>query len=241
MITPERAVMLPAPALGIAWDMLDLGPPHRIFGSARFWADAGARRELHAATIDLLTEFGLADRGTPTPGWRATLQLIAYAEAEYYAWSGWADGTRQAALVAQRAQNAVLVLVREEDGGTVEIRPIPPHRLAIALLDTLPPLPGATVRRVSVTSPSETAPDLFDERDSHEYLTAVLNLPQEAVHQLYVARRAHGRRLSGGPITALDLETGRALTYPTADGRVELIPGDPRAIVKILNDAIEAL
>ncbi|WP_033292127.1 ESX secretion-associated protein EspG [Amycolatopsis jejuensis] len=231
-------VTLPTAAFRTAWEMLDLGEPHPIVGAPHVWADVEARRELHVATMDLLTDLGLAHNRLPSPRWRATLQVIGQAEREYYAWSGLREGTRRAALVAQREQDAVLVRVL--DDGTTEIRPVPPARLATTLFDTLPDAPAAAIKAVSVPPPSDDAPDPFAE-EGQEQLTAVLSRPQEAVHQLYVARREGGRRTSGGPITAVDLDLGRVLTYVTVDGSVELVPGSPRAVVKILNDTWAAL
>ncbi|MET9263402.1 ESX secretion-associated protein EspG [Amycolatopsis sp. NPDC004079] len=232
----DPAVRLPTAVLSTVWGMLDLGEMHPMLGGKRLWVKDGADRRLHADTIEYLAELGLARNEAPTPSFRATLQLIAYAESEYFAHSQFSTGVDRRALVARRAAEAVLVSVQDD---VAEIRPTAPNRLATALFDTLPPIPGAPVRSVSVTS--DEAPDPFDESASAEYLNSVLDQPREAVHQLYVGRRAGGRHLTGGPIFALDLAAGRVLTYRTTGDRTELIPGDPRAIVKILNETSGAL
>ncbi|WP_312872185.1 ESX secretion-associated protein EspG [Amycolatopsis dendrobii] len=233
-----EAVTLPVEALSVVWDMLDLGEQHPMLRAKRVWVKAGAHRELHAATIDLLARLGLADNDAPSAYLRGTLQVLAEAEREYFAWSAFRGGIQRTGIVAQREQAAILVSAQD---GLVEIQPTAPTRLATTLFGTLPQIPGAPVRSVSVTSATDAAPDPFDETNSHEYLASTLNQPAEATHELYVARRANGRHLTGGPILAADVNTGRILTYPTTDGRTELISGTPRAIVKILNDTFAAL
>ncbi|WP_275291162.1 ESX secretion-associated protein EspG [Amycolatopsis sp. La24] len=232
----DSTVRLPTAVLSLVWDMLDLGEMHPLLSGKRLWVKDGADRRLHAETIEYLTQLGLARDEAPTPHLRSTLQVIAYAEGEYFAHSQFSTGTDRSALVAQRGADAVRVSVQDD---VVEIRQIAPNRLATALFDALPQIPGAPVRSVSVAS--DEAPDPFDESTSAEYLNSVLDQPRQAVHQLYVGRRAGGRHLTGGPIFALDLEAGRVLTYRTTDDRTELIPGDPRAIVKTLNDTSAAL
>lgn len=232
----DSAVRLPTAVLPVVWDMLDLGEMHPMLGGKRLWVKEGADRRLHAETIAYLEQLGLARNGVPTPHFRATLRVIAAAEREYVAHSQFGTGTERRALVAQRETDAVVASVQDD---VVEIQPTDPNRLATTLFATLPQIPGAPVRSVSVT-PDE-APDPFDESTSAEYLNSVLDQPRRAVHQLYVGRRANGRHLTGGPIFALDLEAGRVLTYRTTDDRTELIPGDPRAIVKIMNETLEAL
>ncbi|MGW7533637.1 ESX secretion-associated protein EspG [Amycolatopsis sp. NPDC054798] len=234
----DQAITLPAEALSAVWDMLDLGEQHPMLRANRVWVKTGAHRELHAATVTLLAQLGLADNAAPSPYLRATLQVLAYAEREYFAWSALPGGIQKTTIVAQREQTAILVSAQD---GLVEIRSAAPTRLATTLFGALPQIPGAPVRSVSVTSASDAAPDPFDETNSHEYLASVLNQPAEATHQLYVARRANGRHLTGGPILAADVKSGRILTYQTTNGRTELIPGTPRAIVKILNDTFAAL
>ncbi|ATY15951.1 ESX secretion-associated protein EspG [Amycolatopsis sp. AA4] len=232
----DPAVRLPTAVLSMVWDMLDLGEMHPMLGGKRLWVRDGADRRLHAETIEYLGQLGLARDAVPTPDFRATLQVIAYAEGEYFAHSQFSTGTDRSALVARRGPDAVRVSVQDD---VVEIRQIAPNRLATALFDTLPQLPGAPVRSVSVAS--DEAPDPFDESTSAEYLNSILDQPREAVHQLYAGRRAAGVHRTGGPIFALDLVAGRVLTYRTTGERTELIPGDPRAIVKILNETLEAL
>ncbi|WP_406640057.1 ESX secretion-associated protein EspG [Amycolatopsis sp. WGS_07] len=233
----DQTVTLPVEALSAVWDMLDLGEQHPMLRAKRVWVKTGAHRELHAATIALLAKLGLADNDAPSAHLRDTLQVLADAEREYFAWSALRGGIQRTVIVAQREQAAILVSAQD---GLVEIRPTAPTRLATTLFGTLPQIPGAPVRSVSVTSDTAT-PDPFDETNSHEYLASTLNQPADATHHLYVARRANGRHLTGGPILAADVRSGRILTYPTTEGRTELISGTPRAIVKILNDTFAAL
>ncbi|GAA3586575.1 ESX secretion-associated protein EspG [Amycolatopsis ultiminotia] len=239
MTALEETVLLPATAFGIAWDMLDLGAPHPVFGIDRyFWPDDAGKRQLHTATLELLTRLHLAHDRTLDPRWRTTLHVLGNAERECFGWSQLRDGTRRSALAALRGADAVLATVHDD---LVELHPIPTARLATALFDTLPEVPGAAIRPVVVDRPSEETPDLFEDSHDRDHLSAVLTRPQEAVHQLYAARRVRGRRITGGPITAVDLDIGRVLTYRNSDDRIELIPGHPRAVVKVLNDTYAVL
>lgn len=234
----DQAMTLPVEALSAVWDMLDLGEQHPMLRANRVWVKTGAHRELHAATITLLARLGLAENDAPSAHLRRTLRVLADAEREYFAWSVLPGGIQRTVIVAQREQAAILVTAQD---GLVEIQPTAPTRPATTLFGALPQIPGAPVRSVSVTPASDAAPDPFDETNSHEYLASTLNQPADATHQLYVARRTDGRHLTGGPVLAADVRSGRILTYPTTDGRTELISGTPRAIVKILNDTFAAL
>ncbi|MBB4688950.1 ESX secretion-associated protein EspG [Amycolatopsis jiangsuensis] len=232
-------VALPATAFGAAWGMLDLGSPHPVFGVDRyFWPDDAERQRLHSATLDLLTRLDLAHDRTLAPHWRSTLQTLGHAEREYFGWSEHRDGTRHSALAARHGTDAVLATVRDD---LVELRPIPATRLATALFDTLPTAPGAAIRSAVMDRPTEETPDPFDDSADRDHFATVFSRPQRAVHQLYTARRHDGRRFTGGPITAVDLDLGRVLTYRNGEDRVELISGSPRAVVKVLNDTCAAL
>jgi hypothetical protein len=237
----ERAVVLPTLAFTTAWSMLDLGRPPAVLGTdTQFWVADTARRELEAATLQLLAGHGLARKNQLNELWRATLQVIDAAEREYYAWSGRNDGTHQAALVALRGEDAVRLLVTDTN---VEVRPLPVKWPATSLYDTLPDVPGARVRTVTVPVPdAETASDPFADHTDEDYLRQMTARPQDAVHQLYTARRADGVRSRSLPVTALDLTGhGRVLVYRTGDDQIVLKPGPPSEVVRTLNATHEAL
>lgn len=230
-------VVVPAAVFSTAWTMLDLGDPHPVFGTGRFWSDESARREQHVAVMAFLARIGLAEEGVLAPHWRATLKVLGHAEQECFGWSELPNGNRSSAIAVRQGHHAVLAKVYDD---LVELHPIPAARLATALHDTLPPLAAAAIRPVAVEPRPETA-DPFEDGTDREYLSAVLRGRQLGVHQLYsAARTGRGRRV-GGPITVVDLEIGRVLTYRSENDRTELIPGGPPAVVKVLNDTYEAL
>ncbi|WP_328607380.1 ESX secretion-associated protein EspG [Amycolatopsis sp. NBC_00345] len=237
MTVLAEPVVLPAAVFSTAWTMLDLGDPHPIFGVGRFWSDESARWEQHVAAMAFLARTGLAAEEALAPRWRATLQVLGHAEQECFGWSELQNGNRGAAIAVRQGQDAVLAKVYD---GLVELHPIPATRLATALHDTLPPLPAAAIRPVAVEPRSETA-DPFEDGTDREYLSAVLRNRQLGVHQLYSAVRTGRDRRVGGPITVVDLEIGRVLTYRRENDRTELIPGGPPAVVKVLNDICDAL
>ncbi|WP_328605721.1 ESX secretion-associated protein EspG [Amycolatopsis sp. NBC_00345] len=236
----DRAVVLPKLAFTTAWAMLDLGDPHPVLGTdIHHWMSDDVRRDLHEETITLLAEHGLARRDRLNPLWRATLRVISAPDREFYAWSGLRDGTQRASLIALRDDEGVCVLSRD---ATVEVRPVRVKWPATSLFDTLPNVAGAPIRTVTVPhTPDDEPPDPLaepsDNRD-RDHLDDVLSRPQDAVHQLYTARRDEsGRRSRSLPITALDLTNeGRVLTYLTEDDRITLTSGTPRTVVKTLND-----
>ena len=241
----ERAVVLPKLAFTTAWTMLDLGDPPPVLGTGiHYWMSDEVRRDLHEETIALLAEHGLARRDRLNPLWRATLRVISAPDREFYAWSGLRDGTQRASLIALRDDEGVCLLSRDE---TVEVRPVRVKWPATSLFDTLPNLPGAPIQTVILPrTPDDNHPDpLAEPSDNRDrgHLAEVLSRPQDAVHQLYTARRDEsGRRTRSLPITALDLtDQGRVLTYLTEDDRITLVSGTPRTVVKTLNDTHDGL
>jgi hypothetical protein len=227
----DRAVVLPKLAFTTAWAMLDLGDPHPVLGTdLHHWMSDDVRRKLHEETISLLAEHGLARHDRLNPLWRATLRVISAPDREFYAWSGLRDGSQRASLIALRGDEGVCLLSRDT---TVEVRPVRVKWPATSLYDTLPNVAGAPIRSVTVPHAPDDEPS-----DDRDYLADVLSRPQDAVHQLYTARRDEsGRRSRSLPITALDLTNeGRVLTYLTEDDRITLTSGTPRTMVKTLND-----
>jgi ESX secretion-associated protein EspG len=236
----DRAVVLPKLAFTTAWAMLDLGDPHPVLGTGlHHWMSDDVRRRLHEETISLLAEHGLARHDRLNPLWRATLRVISAPDREFYAWSGLRDGTQRASLIALRDDEGVCLLSHDT---TVEVRPVRVKWPATSLYDTLPTVAGAPIRTITVPrTPDDEPPDpltLAEPSTDRDYLSDVLSRPQDAVHQLYTARRDEsGRRSRSLPITALDLTNeGRVLTYLTEDDRITLTSGTPRTMIKTLND-----
>ncbi|MFD9961651.1 ESX secretion-associated protein EspG [Amycolatopsis sp. NPDC058986] len=245
----DRPVVLPKVAFLTAWEMIDLGDPHPVIGTnLRYVMTDDFARRLHARTMELLGDHGLARHNRLNGLWRSTLRVINGAEGEYYGWSAFQDGTSCAVLVAHRGGVAVRVVVNDS---IVVIEPVAPKWFATTLLDTLPEVPAAPVRTVSVprgffddphpvsASPLAEPPDTGDV----DYVKQVMAEPRDAVHQLYTARRAEdGSRLSSCPITAVDLTgRGRVLSFETGDEHVVLKAATPRDFVLTLNTTHESL
>ncbi|MFE0022557.1 ESX secretion-associated protein EspG [Amycolatopsis sp. NPDC059021] len=245
----DRPVVLPKPAFLTAWEMIDLGDPHPVIGTnLRYVTTDGFARRLHARTMELLGEHGLARNNRLNGLWRSTLRVIDRAESEYYGWSTFRDGTSCAVLIAHRGGAAVRVVVNDS---IVIVEPVAPKWPATTLLDTLPEAPAAAVRTVSVPrrlfddpNPMPASP-LADPEDTGDvdYVKRVMAEPRDAVHQLYTARRADaGSRISSSPVTALDLTgRGRVLSFETGDEHVILKAATPRDFVLTLNTTHESL
>ncbi|SEP52436.1 ESX secretion-associated protein EspG [Amycolatopsis saalfeldensis] len=245
----ETGVVVPRLAFLTAWDMLDLGDLPAIFGTSKhFWMDDTSRRHLEKSTLDWLTGHGLARGGRVNPMWSATLRVIAHADAEFYGWSNFRDESHGAIAVAVSEDSAVRVLA---DRDTVTVQPVPVRWPATSLVEVLPDIAGAPVRRVAVAKDFYADPDsarsgpLAEPVDTREveYLNEVLRRPRDGMHQLYVATRdSDGDRVRSEPISAIDLTgSGRVLTYVTGDDVIVMASGTPREVVKTLNDTVKSL
>ncbi|MEC3974297.1 ESX secretion-associated protein EspG [Amycolatopsis sp. H20-H5] len=239
----DRPVVLPKLAFLTVWDMVGLGEPHPIFGTNTHYVTGdGFARDLHARTMALLTEHGLARRDRLNPLWKATLRVIGLAGREFYAWSHHSgDGTHGAILVASHDGHAVRVAA---DDHVVSVEPVADKWHATHLLDALPDVPGARIKTVRVAEDFYDDPyavsrsPLAEPVDTNDidYLNKVMAVPRDAVHQFYTATRDDGDRVRSSPITALDLTgQGRVLTYRTDDDRIVAESGTPRQCISILN------
>ncbi|MFD9889734.1 ESX secretion-associated protein EspG [Amycolatopsis sp. NPDC059027] len=239
----NRPVVLPKVAFMAAWEMVDLGSPHPVIGTnLRYVTTDDFDRQLHARTMELLNEHGLARHNRLNGLWRSTLQVVGNADREYYGWSSFQDGTGCAALVAVRGEDAVRVVVNDD---VVVVDPIEVKWPATTLLDTLPAVPGAAIRTVSVLKTFYDNPNITPanplaepvDTSNADYIKALLVVPRDAVHQLYTARRgSDGARHRSLPITALDLTgRGRVLTYETGGGDIVLHPGTSRDFIRTFN------
>ena len=245
----ETGVVVPRLAFLTAWGMLDLGELPEIFGTSKhFWLDDTSRRHLEKSTLDWLTEHGFARGGRVNPMWSATLRVIAHADAEFYGWSNFRDQSHGAVLVAVAEDSAVRVLA---DGDTVTVQPVPVRWPATSLVEVLPDVAGAVVRRVAVAKDFYTDPDsarsgpLAEPVDTQDvdYLNEVLRRPRDGMHQLYVATRdGDGDRVRSEPISAIDLTSaGRVVTYLTGEDVIVMASGTSPELVKTLNGTAKAL
>ncbi|MEV5718512.1 ESX secretion-associated protein EspG [Amycolatopsis mediterranei] len=229
MAVIDRPVVLPKLAFLTAWSMLDIGELPPAFGTGlQHWTSTGGRRELESRTMAALSDLGLARNKRLNELWRSTVAVLAGAGREYYAFSNFAGGRACSVLIAAGEGDAIRAIV---DENVVALEPIEDKWFATALLDTLPDVPGAGVRRTVVAQ---------DELDS---INEVIRRPRSAVHQIYVARRdSDGERRRSMPISAIDLEeSGRVLVYTDGDDNLVMIPGTAREFVLTLNNTYAGL
>jgi hypothetical protein len=209
--------------------MFDVGEMPPAFGTdLQHWTSVDGRRELEARTMAALGDLGLARNNRLNELWRSTVTVLAGAGREYYAFSNFVDGRACSVLVAAADGDAIRAIV---DDNVVALEPIENKWFATALLDTLPDVPGALIRR---TVAAQGDLDAIDE---------VMRRPRRAVHQIYVARRgSDGERCRSMPISAIDLEeSGRVLVYTDGDDNLVMIPGTAREFVLALNNTYEGL
>ncbi|MDX3193803.1 ESX secretion-associated protein EspG [Streptomyces sp. MN03-5084-2B] len=229
MAVIDRPVVLPKLAFLTAWRMFDVGEMPPAFGTdLQHWTSADGRRELESRTMAALAGLGLARNNRLNELWRSTVTVLAGASREYYAFSNFAGGRACSVLVAAGDGDAIRAIV---DGNVVALEPIENKWFASALLDTLPDVPGALIRR---TVAAHADLDAIDE---------LMRRPRRAVHQIYVARRdSDGERCRSTPISAIDLEeSGRVLVYTDGEDNLVMIPGSGREFVLALNNTYEGL
>ncbi|WP_329072605.1 ESX secretion-associated protein EspG [Amycolatopsis sp. NBC_01480] len=227
--------------------MVDLPDPHVVIGTGRdIWSDDDGTHELHRSTMDLLRDHGLA-RARLNPLWINTLTLIAGAAHELYVFGQYRDRSHGAVLLAASGDDAVRVVA---DRAVVIVEPISARWLATTLVDSLPSVPGARVRPVTITGDQWGNPDTLPSDPLAEPagisdcddLAEVLAAPRDAVHQIYAARRIDGQRMRSSPITAIDLvRRGRVLNYTTAGDDIVMTSGTPREMVVTINNTTAGL
>lgn len=250
MAVLDRPIVLPKMLFLSAWNMIDTGaqlPP--AFGTnLHYWTTGEARRTLEDRALASLETLGLARNGRLNPMWRGTLTALAQADREYYAFTVFEDGKSCSILIASHDGDALRSII---DDQVVALAPIEDRWHATALVETLPDVPGAPVRAVSMSREfyddpehdrSDPLADPVDTRD-RDHLAEVLARPRQAVHQLYTARRDNGERLRSSPITAIDLadDGGRVVTYASGDGDVVMVPGTGSDLVVTINNTMNGL
>lgn len=245
----DHPVVLPKMMFLSAWSMVDAGALPPAFGTnLHYWTGDDAKRTLEERTLASLSELGLARNGRLNVLWRNTLTVLANADSEYYAFSGFADGYSCSILIATQAGDALRTII---DDDVVALEPVDDKWHATALWDTLPEVPGAALRPVTVPKAFYEDPEhdrggpLAEPVDTtdRDHLCDVMARERVAVHQIYAARRAGGRRFRSTPITAIDLADGqgRVLTYASADGHIVMLPATGRNRVIAVNDTMNSL
>ncbi|MFC3455279.1 ESX secretion-associated protein EspG [Amycolatopsis speibonae] len=250
MAVLDRPVILPKMMFLAAWNMIDTGaelPP--AFGTnLHYWSTGDARRTVEDRALADLETLGLARNGRLNPLWRTSLAALGHPDREWYAFSVFEDGKSCSILIASQSGDALRVIISDE---VVAVAPIEDRRHATALVETLPRVPGASVRAVSMSQAfyddpehdrSDPLAEPVDTRD-RDHLAQVLARPRLAVHQLYTARRDNGERVRSSPITAIDLadDGGRIVTYASGHGDVVMMPGTGSELVVTINSTMNGL
>lgn len=250
MAVLDRPVVLPKMAFLAAWGMIDLdGPlPPAIGTNYHYWTTSEARRTLETRALEALATLGLARNGRLNVLWRNTLTVLAQADREYYSFSNFAGGGSCSILVASGDGDAIRAII---DDNVIALEPVEDKWHATALLDTLPDVPGAALRPITVSKAFYDDPEhgrtgpLAEPVDTTErdHLVEVMRRERAAVHQIYTARRENGQRLRSTPITAIDLADnhGRVLTYATADEHIVMLPATSRDFILTVNDTMNGL
>ncbi|WP_245191896.1 ESX secretion-associated protein EspG [Amycolatopsis azurea] len=246
----DRPIVVPKMLFLSAWNMIDTGaePPPAFGTNLHYWSTADARGTLEKRALGSLETLGLARNGRLNPMWRGTLTALAQADREYYSFTVFEDGKSCSILIASHDGYALRVVI---DDQVVALAPIEDRWHATALVETLPEVPGASVRAVSMPREfyddpehdrSDPLAEPVDTRD-RDHLAEVLARPRRAVHQLYSARRDNGERVRSSPITVIDLagEGGRVVTYVSGDGDVVMVPGTGSDLVVTINDTMNGL
>ncbi|MFI7120737.1 ESX secretion-associated protein EspG [Amycolatopsis sp. NPDC049868] len=249
MAVLDRPVVLPKMMFLSAWNMIDTGELPPAFGTnLHYWSTSDARRMLENCALASLESLGLARNGRLNPMWRNSLTALGRPDREWYAFSVFNSGKSCSILITSHDGDALRLIISDK---VVAVTPVEDRWHATALVETLPDVPGAQVRAVSMSrefydDPEHDRADPLaepvDTRD-RDHLAQVLARPRQAVHQVYTARRDNGERLRSSPITAIDLadDGGRVVTYASGDGHVVMVPGTGSDLVATINNTMNGL
>ncbi|MBB1152482.1 ESX secretion-associated protein EspG [Amycolatopsis sp. DR6-1] len=258
MMLLDEPVTLPRLAVAKAWEWERIGPAHPVLGVVDVWVEDDAAARLDDLTRQVLAEPGFYNLRTNrvTGEFRDLMLAVANADAECYGWSADRHDRDRALLAVATGRSAVLATVEDDQ---LTLTAIGANQLVRAVVDQLPDFPAANIREFTVpkaeydgnTSRSDESYDLDTTSDytvttPADQLRAVMGSRREASHQLYVAARAGGRRVSSLPLTAVDsLDHGRVLTYlrdnPHGDVGIVCGPGNPGYITGTLDNTLDLL
>ncbi|MFC4003939.1 ESX secretion-associated protein EspG [Prauserella oleivorans] len=232
-------VDVPRPVLLHTWGVERLGDPHPVLGSFGYYVPQDAVAELTRQCLRLLAELGLATGDSLTREFRDTLRTLAQPGRELYCWSSFADPEQdRACLVAERDGEAVELQVQ---GDVVSIGPADSRRLVEAFVASLPDVPAARVRPLTVDRAEfeqrgETGlDDPLAQPGAADELAKQLQAPRDAVHQLYGAVTSDGRRRRSRPMSAIDVSgAGRVLVLVDGHDRLHRLPGTPGVLAETL-------
>ncbi|WP_329068977.1 ESX secretion-associated protein EspG [Amycolatopsis sp. NBC_01480] len=241
----DRPLRMPRPVFLALWHAEALGEVPVVVEQTPMYLSADGAAERAKRTRDLLTELG----APAAAALRATLELLASARREVYAWTDF--GTHQddngAILVAASGRDAVRLIT---DGEAVQLDPVSPQELADCLVLAMPACPAAQVRPLHVPKDyydGESVDPLAEEGGAADELRFLMRAPRDAVHELHAAiRDNHGDRTHSTPLSAIDLTgRGRILSFlninPDGSERISVYPGTRAYLIDALNLTLDAL
>ena len=241
----DGPLRMPRPVFLSLWRAEGLGEVPVVVEETPMYLSAEGAAERARRARDLLTELGVS----AAAALRATLELLAGARREVYAWTDF--GTHQddngAILVAGSGRDAVRLIT---DGEAVQLDPVPPQELAECLVLAMPVCPAASIRPLHVPRDyyeGEGGDPLAEEGGAADELRFLMRARRDAVHELHAAVRDNdGDRTYSTPLSAIDLTgRGRILSFVNTnrDGaeRISVYPGSRGYLVDALNLTLDAL
>jgi hypothetical protein len=242
-------VLLPKLAFVTAWRWSGHGDPPPVVGMDEAWLPADALKRYEERVLDVLTDNGVAAKGSLTPEFRTTLDVLATGPTRFWAWTGDIENDETGGILVSIKDRQAARLLRMDT--MIRIDAVDARCAPAALVDALPDVRPARFEPVCVAK-SRYRPDadaFFDRADPTSEVPAdPAERPRElmagrrsGIHQLYVAH--NGERSS--PVTVVDVVgEGRVLTFQsTAGGELllEFYPGSRENLVAVLENTREGL
>lgn len=253
MTLPDAPVVLPRVAFAKAWDDEKIGQAHPVIGVVDFWVEDDAADTLNDLIKRALAEVGFYDlrRGRVMGTFRDLMLAIAHAPREVYGFSSYRSGTDRSVLAVPHGRDTVTIVVSDD---VLTIDTAAPGALSQAVIAELPHGPAADIGEIVVPQREfgnraddyslDTTSD-YTAVDPAEQLRALMSSRRTASHQLYAAVRAGGTRRSSVPLTALDTDRGRVLTYlrPGQLGDMDIVcgPGEYGYMAGTLDNTLQGL
>ncbi|WP_020664069.1 ESX secretion-associated protein EspG [Amycolatopsis benzoatilytica] len=245
----DRPVRIPRPAFFVAWNHAGGGTLPAVVDPDDTYTTAEFSRELEQRTMSRFEGLRLATPdGRLTPGFQATLELLAAPERELYAWTAFVHrpGDNGAVFVASAGRDAVRLIT---DHHSIQLDPIPPRELAASLVDTLPDYPPARIGHLRVPMAyldGRDADPLSEDSTQADQMRHLTRAERAAVHKLYAAVRPNGDRIRSTPLTVYDLtRNGRLLAFTSTDtnGSEEALmrPGNRTTLIDALDLTLRGL
>lgn len=249
MTVLSTAVTLPAWVVVKLWEWEGHGTPHPVVGGDEHWTPPSGRRQLETDVMTTLEELGLAHDQRLQQPLRDALRVLANAERECHGRMYDASGDTARVLVAAAGGRAVRYLAYGGMAGMAVLEPVPAEDVALRCVDVLPQFEPARIRPLHareadcLNSPGEVQvlvkPGSADPRTRLKELTSG---KRTGLHRLYAAVRRDGERVTGPPVTVLDIaDRGRVALYRTTpphdEPQLHCVAGDPAALVAALAEA----